>query len=128
MALLVLSLSGCGGSSSNFLYYDDSSQTVTTPAEVFSIATPSLQRGQTYRIFQGATLNNASGDPRIYIAPISNPESTQAALNLGFNDAFTGESIVIINSDNRVVFAYNPNGTGTDTTSSQVTHTGGGLN
>lgn len=126
MALLVMSLSGCGGSSSNFLYYDDSSETVTTPAEVFSIATPSLQRGETYRIFQGATLNNASGDPRIYIAPISNPESTQAALNLGFNDEFTGESIVIMrNSDNRVVFAYNPNGTGTDTTSSQVTHSGG---
>lgn len=126
MALLVVSLSGCGGSSSNFLYYDDSSETVTNPAEVFSIASPSLQRGETYRIFQGATLNNASGDPRIYIAPISNPVNTQAALNLGFNDEFTGESIVIMrNSDNRVVFAYNPNGTGTDTTSSQVTHSGG---
>ncbi len=123
MALLVLSLSGCGSSSNTFIY-DGGGETVTTPAEVFSIASPSLQRGATYKIFKGATLNNASGDPQIYIAPISNPESTQAALNLGFVNEFDGDTIVIANGD-RVVFAYNPNGKGQDTTTEQVTFSGG---
>ena len=124
-AFFLMSLSGCGGHSSNYPASPDDDSS-TTSAQVMSVASPSFIRGETYKIYKNASLVNASGNPQVYIAPVNNPdESKQAALNLGFAENLSGDSVVILDSNDKVVFAYNPKGKGTDTTSTNVTRLNG---
>ena len=61
---------------------------------------------------------------KYYVAPNIGSESGKSTLNLGFTDELNESLVIVDNSTNNVVFAYNPTGNGDKTTGS-VTYSGG---
>ena len=123
MAALVLSLSGCGSSSSNL-----GSDSSTTVQQVAVISSPALEKGGSYQIYRGAAFNNI-GDAKYFIAP-GGSEANKAGMNLGLKKALeSDESLAIVkNGTKEVVYAYNPSGTDDAALSSgTVTISGGTL-
>ena len=124
LAVLVLSLSGCGGSSSSFV----SNNNVPEVAEVAAIESTAFELDGTYRIVKGAVLNNMSG-AKYYVNSTVGNEDTKAALNLGFSELIGNQTLTFIKmvngKESDVVFAYDPTGTNGNKTSGRVTYSGG---
>ncbi|MBQ3653173.1 MAG: carbohydrate-binding domain-containing protein [Synergistaceae bacterium] len=119
MGALVLSLSGCGGSSGGVLGLVSN----PTTAQVAVIESPALEIGKTYKIIKGATLSGMNG-AAYYVAPIGS-DSNAATLNLGFAQTLGSETLAFIDtSTGNLVFAYDPSGEGSKTTGT-VSYTGG---
>ncbi len=109
MAAMVLSLSGCGGSSHSGLGSGGSSS--ATVEQVAVVSSPALVKGESYQIYRGATFSNM-GSAKYYVAP-GGSEANKAGMNLGLKKALaSNESLAIVkNGTTEVVYAYNPSGT-----------------
>ncbi|MBQ7221250.1 MAG: carbohydrate-binding domain-containing protein [Synergistaceae bacterium] len=121
-AVLVLSLSGCGGgSSSSFVSNND----VPAVVEVASLESPAFQIGNSYRILRGASLTGMGG--AMYYVSNTGNEAKKATLNLGFSEALGTQSLVFIDDDTgKAVFAYDPSGSRTNyKASGTVSYSGG---
>ncbi len=119
MAFLVLSLSGCNGSSNSF------SGTTSKPEvkQVAVLSSPVFQQGSNYQMYKGSSLGNMDG-AKYYVAPNIGSESGKSTLNLGFTDELDTSLVIVDTSTNNIVFAYDPTGSGDKTTGS-VTYSGG---
>ena len=122
MAVLVLLLSGCGGSSSSSFV---SNEDVPVVAEVAAIESPAFQIGNSYRILRGASLSGMGGAQ--YYVSNTGSEAKKAALNLGFSEALGSQTLVFIDDDTgKVVFAYDPSGSKVNyKTSGTIGYSGG---
>ena len=114
IALLIFSVSGCDRHKNNNWSDDnsnnnDNTQTVTS-GKFMGIKAPSLFVGDSYKIYKGGTVSGT--DAIYYVAPIEpDDDDITAAVNLGFSDTISAdEALVITDSANNVVFAYNPDG------------------
>ena len=127
MAVLILSLSGCGGSSS-------SSSSSGNKGKLMVISSPVLEKGSTYKFYRGdkvsARASSASYDVSYYVAPIAGSEIV--GVNLEFAQSISGDDqpfmITKADDDSKVVFYYNPKGNGqidTSTPYGSVTRWGG---
>ena len=106
MAVMLLSLSGCGGSNNT-----GSPAPTTAGRKVMSVSSPAFSRNGSYKLYKGGAFRFASGDPKYYVAPVASGTET-VSLNLEFADTFSDDSFVIVQSDDdTVVFGYNPEGT-----------------
>lgn len=121
LALMVLSLTGCGGSSNNSFVNDE--DFALTAAQVAVISSPALQKDRSYRLIKGAELTGMYG-AQYYVSPTGS-EARQATLNLGFNQVIGSSTLIIVDDDtDTVVFAYDPGGEGSRT-SGTVRYDGG---
>ena len=128
-ALLVLSMSGCGGSSST------SSIISGNTGRLMVISSPVLKQGGSYKFYRGdkvsaASSATASYDVSYYVAPIAGSDAV--AVNLEFTDSilYDDQPFMITEADNdaNVVFYYNPKGNGnvdTSTAYGSVIRSGG---
>ena len=116
MAVMILSLSGCGSDDDEQAKGPDTQRLMVLSSRVFEV-------GEGYRIYRGdrvAAWNYEEAklcDSQYYVAPELNEEFT--TMNLQFRDPISHDVPLIItkaNDDTKVLFYYNPNGTGTDTT------------
>lgn len=111
MSVLVLSLSGCGGSSS-YVPNNNSNNTTTSGHKVMSVTSPVFKKNSAYRIYKGGSFALPSGNPKYYVAPVEAGAET-VTMNLEFANAFSDDSFVITTSDDpyTIVFGYNKDGT-----------------
>lgn len=118
MAVLVLSLSGCNGSSDSF------SSTSSKPEvkQVAVLTSPVFQQGKDYQLYKGSLLN--IDNAKYYIAPNIGSDSDKATLNLGFTEELDDSLVIVDDSTGNVVFAYDPAGNGSKTTGN-VEYSGG---
>ncbi|MBQ9432868.1 MAG: carbohydrate-binding domain-containing protein, partial [Synergistaceae bacterium] len=132
MAAVVLSMSGCGGSSSSL------SSSSGNRGKLMVIASPVLEKGQSYKFYRGdkvsaASTTTASYDVSYYVAPLASYESVESvAVNLEFTQSILNDDqpfmITRADDDANVVFFYNPNGNGdvdTSTPYGSVIRSGG---
>ena len=113
LAALVLPLSGCGGSS------DNSSGSSATD-KLMVVASPVLQKGESYRLYRGnrvsvLTLDSLDYNPTYYVAPIASSDTV--TMNLQFDNVLSQDQPFAIehqdeNGNRNIVFYYNPNGNG----------------
>lgn len=133
MAVLLLTLSGCGGGSS-------SSGSKITPhispdvRQVVVLSSPALERNKRYRIYTGAKLSGMDGAK--YFISNTGSEAVQSTLNLGFSQKLNpNESFIIVNytpddatHSGSVVFAYDPSSANnTFISGGNIAFTGGNL-
>ena len=122
MGAMVLSLSGCGGSSSSSSSFVENND-VPAVAEVAVIDSPVFEQGHSYTLITGARLSNMSG-AKYFVANVGS-EAAKSALNLGFTEQFSSQTLAFVDdSTGQVVFAYNPSGTGSKSTGT-VNYSGG---
>ena len=114
MAALVLSMSGCGGSSTSSV-----SSVYGNSGRLMVIASPVLEKGESYNFYRGDKVSvrasaAASYDFSYYVAPLSGGENI--AVNLEFSDYIIDDDqpfmITKADDDSKVVFFYNPKGNG----------------
>ena len=128
MAIMVLSMSGCGGSSSS------SSSSSGNSGRLMVISSPVLEKGSSYKFYRGNKVSvrasSASYDVSYYVAPIAGSEIV--GVNLEFAQSISGDNqpfmITKADDDSKVVFYYNPKGNGQTDTSTpygSVTRWGG---
>lgn len=117
-----VSLSGCGGSSSNSFVDDEETAKVS---EVAVIESPVFEQGHSYRIIEGATLSGMNG-AKYFVADVGS-EGSASVLNLGFTDKLGNQTLVFVDdATGKVVFAYDPSGSdGSNKTSGTVNYSGG---
>ena len=125
IAVMILSLSGCGGSSSS------SNSSSSNTDKLMVISSPVLKTGESYRLYRGAnvTVNDSSYNPMYYVAPIAGSDTL--TMNLEFSDSISNDLPFAITHDDNgtevVVFYYNPKGSEKDLTTEygSVIRTGG---
>ncbi len=115
MALLVLSLSGCGSDN------DDNNNAPATSAQshLMVLSSPVFKKGESYKLFKGSNLSIRGTTAKYYVAPIENEDDENIVLNLEFTDEVSNDVPYVITTsddDDFAVFAYNPSGTSYDTT------------
>ena len=123
MALFVLTMSGCGGSSSS----GDGSTTQSAQSKRMVFTSSALKRNGSYNLYRGDNLGTIEGiTSKYYLAPVTRGNES-ITMNLEFANAVSQDlPFMITESDgSTVLFYYNPKGTGTDTTTSSVTRFGG---
>ena len=115
MALFVFSMSGCGGSGGGV-------QTARTQQSLQSrrmiVTSRALKRDGSYNIFRGNQVGIIGTTAKYYVAPVTRG-SEDITLNLEFFNSISDDVPFIITengSDTDVIFAYNPSGSGIDTT------------
>ena len=116
MAVMILSLSGCGSDDDEQAKGPDTQRLMVLSSRVFDV-------GESYRIYRGDRVSAWNYEEaklcsaQYYVAPEFNEEFV--TMNLQFRDPISHDVPMIItkaNDDTKVLFYYNPNGTGTDTT------------
>ncbi|MBR1437132.1 MAG: hypothetical protein IJ587_01215, partial [Synergistaceae bacterium] len=131
-ALMVLSLSGCGGSGGGTqMGYNPDSDTTAKSAQSrrMIIKSPAFKRDGTYSIFRGDKVAVSGTSAKYYLAPVERGSET-ITFNLEYASAVSEDlPFVITDSDDSfVLFSYNPNGTtsyDTATPYKSVIRTGG---
>ncbi len=121
MAALVLSMSGCGGSSSSL------SSSSGNKGKLMVISSPVLKKGESYKFYRGDKVSATSSttanyNVSYYVAPLASYESAESvAVNLEFTQSIADDDqpfmITTADDDSNVVFFYNPNGNGNVDTS-----------
>ena len=119
MAMFILPMSGCD---------DDDDETtarkkarVDAANRVLVISSDAFKDGEEYNLYTGEfTLTGVDGNPRYYVAP---SQGDAVVLQLEFDSDVSNDTGFLITEEGstNVVFAYNPNGTGNDTSSANVT-------
>lgn len=129
LALMVFAMSGCGGSSGGDVKLNQQSQTqeeqqTTTQSaqsRTMVIKSPALKRNGKYSLFRGNDVVLLGTSAKYYAAPASvvSRDGETLTMNLEYSSAVREDlPFVLTDSDDRtVIFAYNPNGTGEDTSS-----------
>ncbi len=129
LALMVFAMSGCGGSSGGDVKLNQQSQTqeeqqTTTQSaqsRTMVIKSPALKRNGKYSLFRGNDVVLLGTSAKYYAAPASvvSRDGETLTMNLEYSSAVSEDlPFVLTDSDDRtVIFAYNPNGTGEDTSS-----------
>ena len=124
MGILILSLSGCSGSSSQY-YGDDESSS----SNLMSITSTAFKQGESYNIYRGsdvqAIYNGGRLNSKYYVSP--DRSSNPVSLNLEFSETASNDTpfAVTLAGTDDVVFYFNPSGSGNDTTTSGVVRFGG---
>lgn len=141
LSLMVFAMSGCGGNSGGDVKLNQQSQSQTqeeqqtttqsAQSRTMVIKSPALKRNGKYSLFRGNKVGTTLATPtKYYAAPASavSRGSETLVMNLEYTSAVSEDlPFVITESDDyTVIFAYNPDGTGTDTTSTGVLRSGGG--
>ena len=132
MAALIFSMSGCGGGSSGGGGDSSNGQNQTAGDRLMVVSSPVLKQGESYHLYRGRSVSarfNDDSNPMNYVAPITPGQNV--TMNLEFsNDIGADQPFMITDTDDNVVFFYNPSGNGTDTTTPQsnVMRWGGGTN
>lgn len=132
MALSLLTLSGCGGGSSN----PGTGDTRISPEvkQVVVLSSPAFERNKRYRIYTGAKLSGMNGAR--YFVSNTGSEAVQSTLNLGFSQKLSpNESFIVVNyspddaaHSGSVVFAYDPSSANdTFISGGNIAFTGGNL-
>ena len=126
MAGLVFVMSGCGSSSDGPLQ----SYTESSESKRMIFTSSALKRNGKYNLFRGDKVTVQGTNAKYYLAPSSEISrgTEDVTMNLEFAGAVSQDLPFVITEEDgsSVLFAYNPNGTGTDTTSTGVTRWGGG--
>jgi|GEM_PF-4962361 len=129
LALMVFAMSGCGGSSGGDVKLNQQSQTqeeqqTTTQSaqsRTMVIKSPALKRNGKYSLFRGNDVVLLGTSAKYYAAPESvvSRDGETIVMNLEYTSSVSEDlPFVLTDSDDRtVIFAYNPNGTGEDTSS-----------
>lgn len=132
MLLLLFTLSGCGGGSSN-----PGSEYFTISPEVKQVvvlSSPAFERNKRYRIYTGAKLSGMNGAR--YFVSNTGSEAVQSTLNLGFSQKLNpNEAFIVVNyspddaaHSGSVVFAYDPSSANnTFISGGNIAFTGGNL-
>ena len=122
MGAMVLSMSGCGGGSSNSFVENEEAVEV---AEVAVIESPVFEQGHSYRMIEGAALSGMGG-AKYFVADVGS-EGNASVLNLGFAEMLGDNTLVFADDESgQVVFAYDPSGNdGQNKTSGTVRYSGG---
>ena len=116
IAVMILSLTGCGSDDDEQSYGPDTQRLMVLSSRVFEV-------GGSYRIYRGDRVVAWNMDEQkrcssqYYVAPEVGNEFV--AMNLQFRDPISADVPMIItkaNDDTSVLFYYNPDGTGIDTT------------
>lgn len=126
MALCVITMSGCGGSSNKPSSNNTDSQSAQSRSMILS--TNALKRGGKYSLFRGDRVTVKGTNAKYYLAPVTRGSET-ITMNLEFADAVSQDLPFVITEagdDTNILFSYNPKGTGIDTTTPSVTRWGGG--
>ena len=128
MALLVLTMSGCGGSSSSG---GGSTTTQSAQSKRMVFTSSALKRNGSYSLFRGNNVDVRGTTAKYYLAPASTISrgTEDITMNLEFSNAVSQDLPFVIteaSDESKVLFAYNPNGTGIDTATESVTHRGVG--
>lgn len=125
MSLLVLSLSGCGGSTVGNIS-GESETTKDAQSRRMAITSPVFKRGGTYSIFRGDQVGASVNTAKYYLAPVTRG-TEDITMNLEYSSAVSQDlPFMITDSDDMtVLFYYNPKGTGQDTTTADVFRVGG---
>ena len=115
MALLVLSLSGCNDDHHSSTTYTPKTETAS---KLMVVSSTALVSGDEYTIYRGTNaLTNGTAygsNTKYYVA--SGLSSTPNSINLEFSGTASNDlPYVIVDSDDKVVFAYNPRGISNDT-------------
>ena len=124
MALLVLTMSGCGGSSSSG---GGSTTTQSAQSRRMVFTSSALKRDGSYNLYRGDQVSTIEGiTSKYYLAPVTRG-TEDITMNLEFDSAVSQDlPFMITDSDgSTVLFYYNPKGTGIDTTTASVTRYGG---
>ncbi|MBQ7594848.1 MAG: carbohydrate-binding domain-containing protein [Synergistaceae bacterium] len=116
LAVMVLSLSGCGSDDDEPYYGPDTQRLIVLSSRIFNV-------NEGYRIYRGDQVvawNYEEGkrvSSKYYVAPEAGTDFV--TMNLQFRDPISPDvPMIIIRSDDerQVLFCYNPDGTGIDTT------------
>ena len=131
MMCLIFSMSGCGGGSSGGGGDSGNGQDQTAGDRLMVVTSPVLKQGESYQLFRGRNIGTMEDhEATYYVAPITAGQSV--TMNLQFeNELGADQPFMITDTDNKVVFYYNPSGNGeTDTTTpyGNLTRLGGGTN
>ncbi len=107
LSILVLSLSGCNGSS-HPSYTLNTKENTATVKQVSVIKSPAFKKGETYTIYKNPTLTGMEGAK--YFVSEDSSNTNPVTLNLGFAEQLGNDSLAFVDSNNNVVFAYDPSG------------------
>ena len=108
LSILVLSLSGCNGSS-HPSYTLNTKESSTTVKQVSVIKSPAFKKGETYTIYKNPTLTGMDGIK--YFVSEDKSNTNPVTLNLGFAEQLgNNDKLAFVDSNNNVVFAYDPLG------------------
>ena len=115
LAVMILSLSGCGSDDDEPAYGPDTERLMVLSSRVFEV-------GKSYRIYRGDRVSAWNYEEaklcssKYYVAPEVGDEFV--TMNLQFRDPISDDVPMLItkaDDDTKVLFYYNPSGTGTDT-------------
>lgn len=126
LLLVVFAVSGCGGGGSKTSTSKQAAQSSQSRRMIVSSA--ALKRGGEYSLFRGDRVTVQGTSAKYYVAPVARGNET-VTMNLEFSNAVSRDLPFVIteaSDESKVIFAYNPNGTGIDTTTESVTRWGGG--
>ena len=115
MALVILSLSGCGSGGGRSSVSSETTPEAPKEAgyevkQVAVLTSPAFEMHKNYIIYTSGTLSDM-GTARYYVASVGDT-SSQTTLNLGLSQELDANStLAVVNSSTgAVVFAYNPSG------------------